>query len=158
MNKNVMNMILGLTISIVGLGCASDLQRQSDEYFAWKKTLPDANANYGSIPKNPQELIKSHLGNKLKDPDSAKYSEFSAPKQGYAIVDRKSKIVAYGYAVCAYFNAKNSYGGYTGNKMYWFLIKNDNVVLSKNVSSTQFLSLIYGSDMNKCLTYDYSIS
>lgn len=35
-----------------------------------------------------------------------------------------------GYAVCAYVNAKNSYGGYTGGKLSWFLIKNDRVILS----------------------------
>ncbi|MDR5772865.1 MULTISPECIES: hypothetical protein [unclassified Caballeronia] len=34
----------------------------------------------------------------------------------------------YGYLVCTDINAKNSYGGYTGAKRRWFLIRNGAVV------------------------------
>ena len=36
--------------------------------------------------------------------------------------------VKFGYVVCAYINAKNSYGGYVGNRMSYFMIKNDRVI------------------------------
>jgi len=36
--------------------------------------------------------------------------------------------VQYGYATCYAINAKNSFGGYTGEKTHYILIKNDIVI------------------------------
>lgn len=59
-----------------------------------------------------EQVIKSNL----KDPDSAKFSElYVVPYTG------KNSTEAM-MTVCGYVNAKNSFGGYTGNKRFAVLI------------------------------------
>lgn len=88
-----------------------------------------ANADFGKYPSNYESTIEHYMRQFLKDPDSVKYE--------YVIYPRKSWYVggllgpsgtSYGYAVCAKINAKNSFGGYTGSKIHYFLIKNDRII------------------------------
>jgi hypothetical protein len=98
------------------------------ETDAWAHTLPVSGADYGSYPSNYQGIIKKSLARTLKDRNSAKYSEFTEPVKEYAIENATEKKAIYGYAVCVLVNAKNSYGGYTGNERHWFFIRNGEVV------------------------------
>lgn len=82
------------------------------------------NADYGRPPSNPEEVIRSYMNTRLKDPDSAKYSIRKGPIQGW----NSFGGMLFGYIVCADINAKNSYGGYTGWQPYYFLINNDSVI------------------------------
>ncbi|KES14314.1 hypothetical protein GASC598B02_002440 [Gilliamella apicola SCGC AB-598-B02] len=64
----------------------------------------------------------------MKDPDSAKYSKISKPQKDFII--EYGEVVT-GYSVCLYVNAKNSFGSYTGKKLYWAFLK-DNKLLRVN--------------------------
>jgi len=136
--KNVVLLLTGLLV----MGCATtDSKRESPEEV-WRKTLPEANADYGIYPKDYENIIKSYYETRLKDPDSAKYSDFREPKRSYKILNLKERRAQHGYAACVYINAKNSYGGYTGNKLAWLFIRDNVVVESALEDSTDALEKI----------------
>ena len=83
-----------LVAASVLAGCATEAQKADQAFEAYKATLPEPNADYGSYPQNYQELIKAYMAKSLKDPDSAKYSEFSTPRKEHAIANHKA---IYGY-------------------------------------------------------------
>ncbi|WP_250492800.1 hypothetical protein [Caballeronia sp. GAWG1-1] len=94
----------------------------------WAATLPEPDADYGEYPSNCQDIIKAAMAKTLKDPESARYGDFSTPTKDQAIENMTEHRAVYGYLVCTDINAKNSYGGYTGAKRRWFLIRNGAVV------------------------------
>lgn len=109
------------------LGCQGIHPRAPIEN-GWKPITKGA--DHGMYPKNYQEVIKNWYMSNLKDPDSAKFLNFSTPRKEHAVTNQFKKEAAYGYSVCALVNSKNSYGGYTGGKLRWFLIRNDIIVRS----------------------------
>jgi hypothetical protein len=90
-----------------------------------------AKLDYGSYPADYKQSIERYLNVVLKDPDSKKIEWLREPLTMYhkASPMLGGQLIA-GYAVCAYVNGRNSYGGYTGSKLSWFLIKNDKVIQS----------------------------
>ena len=83
-------------------------------------------ANYGSLPSDYQQQIKDRISSVLKDPESARYA-FEPPFKGYSQDGSMSSTgggVTYGYVAGVQVNAKNSYGGYTGNQLYVFIFSN----------------------------------
>ena len=101
--------------------------REREGYLAWKESLPDPNADYGAHPENYEAIVKKLFSGLLKDPYSAEYSWVVKPTKSYRLPKTHAafeKLAAHGYAVCVNVNAKNSYGGYTGNSLYWILIFN----------------------------------
>ena len=84
-----------------------------------------ANADYGSYPNDYKKIVKSYMQGILKDPGSAQYRLLKSPRQVWASYFGP---VQYGYATCYAINAKNSFGGYTGEKTHYILIKNDVVI------------------------------
>ena len=48
----------------------------------------------------------------------------------HVITNQFKKEADYGYSVCSDVNARNSFGGYTGMKTRWFLIRNGTIVRS----------------------------
>lgn len=115
------------------------------QFNAYKATLPEPGADYGKYPNNYQALIKEFMNSVLKDPGSAQYSNFSKPRKEHAIADRRA---IYGYSACVMVNAKNSFGGYTGAKQYWFFIHNGNVVRYQTVSGKK--TIIYVGHYVNC--------
>lgn len=78
-------------------------------------------ADFGQPPVNYEYDIKNLMSNLLKDPNSAIY-EFGAPKKGYTKDGwGAGGKIHFGYVVPVYVNAKNSYGGYSGKKLYYYL-------------------------------------
>ncbi|MEB7926113.1 hypothetical protein NGJ69_20780 [Atlantibacter hermannii] len=71
-------------------------------------------AVYEPLPSNYKEQIQMLMESRLKDPDTAKF-KFFEPKKGYTESTRH-----FAYVVPVGINAKNSYGGYTGYKAYYF--------------------------------------
>lgn len=112
--KNIkhINFILIIISTILISSCAS------------KPTQEELNnADYGIYPENYQEIIVNHFSMRLKDPSSAQYSFLKEPeKQWYGFGN------VYGYGVCLTINAKNSYGGYTGQKLYFVMIRDGRLV------------------------------
>ncbi|WP_454690214.1 hypothetical protein [Achromobacter aloeverae] len=81
-----------------------------------------ANADYGPWPADYEQVIKSYLGDTLKDPASAQYRSFSYPLKYY--IGTRFGAARYGFLSCVTYNAKNSYGAYTGFQTDGFLIRN----------------------------------
>lgn len=89
-------------------------------------TTAIASANYGVLPDDYQQQIKKYMSSILKDPESARYT-FEPPFKAYSQDGSLSSTaggVVYGYAAGVQVNAKNSYGGYTGNQLYVFMFSN----------------------------------
>ncbi len=84
-----------------------------------------ASLNYGPYPHNYERIVLAYMNQILKDPVSARYSEFSSPRQFY--VGNFGKIRYHGWIVCFTVNAKNSYGAYAGSQPYFLLIRNGQV-------------------------------
>lgn len=87
-----------------------------------------ASGDYGDFPTNYQETVKGYFQQTLKDPYSAQY-KFGTPYKGYL---REAPInggqpSVYGYIVDCSVNAKNSYGGYVGDKFYRMFLKSNTV-------------------------------
>lgn len=82
-------------------------------------------ADYGSYPSNYKTIISDYMYGILKDPSSAEYKYLNSPQTGW----NSWGGTKFGYIVCAYINAKNSFGGYNGARLYYFLIKNNKVIL-----------------------------
>lgn len=85
-----------------------------------------SSANYGRLPNDYQQQIKNYMASALKDPESARYT-FEPPFKAYSqdgSMASTSGGVIYGYASGVQVNAKNSYGGYTGNQLYVFMFSN----------------------------------
>lgn len=111
--------------------------KKDKEIDAWVATLPPPNTDFGKYPEDYESIVKSYFASRLKDPDSAKYSNFRI-KQGYKIVDAPNMVAKFGYVVCVDINAKNSYGAFTGNTLAWLLIRDDNVVAGAMSGSSDF--------------------
>lgn len=96
--------IMAIMCAVFLSGCVSPMT----------KSEVDA-AVYEPLPQDYQEQIKEITQLRLKDPDSAKY-HFFEPKKGYT-----AGTSHFGFVVPVGINAKNSYGGYTGYQMYYFV-------------------------------------
>lgn len=70
-------------------------------------------ADHGQPPTNIEAQLTYYLRLSLKDPDSLKNLIVGVPKKGWA---RSGNGFIYGYWVDFSYNAKNSYGGYVGQK------------------------------------------
>ena len=82
------------------------------------------NADYGSYPSDYEQLIRRHMQSVLKDPDSARYDFLNSPKSGWNVLGGKK----FGYVVCANINAKNSFGGYVGTRMSYFMMRDGRTI------------------------------
>lgn len=149
------------TVLIVALcigGCVNvpkslsqeEIDARNKETKLWKKTLPVVNADYGSYPDDFEVLIRRYFSKSLKDPESARYSDFSKPIKRHFIRDEKTRDVVYGYSVCVSVNAKNSYGGYTGAHDYWFFIRNGSIVKSYDTEEVMFGVKVWKSYLSDC--------
>ncbi len=89
-----------------------------------------ASADYGAYPYNYQQVIDRYLAARLKDPSSLQYEHIKRPTPIW-VGPIGFGSVKYGYGVCAYVNAKNSYGGYTGKRLFFFLLR-DGVITKQS--------------------------
>jgi hypothetical protein len=80
----------------------------------------------GQRPSNPEEIVKAYLEHALKDPYSAHY-EFVSESPGKLWGGAVNGGWVYGYLVVVNVNSKNSFGGYTGEQPWQFIIR-DGVV------------------------------
>lgn len=119
-------------LSILGSGGDSIIQVSEKNEKSCIQGLKTA--SFGKMPKNYKKIIESYMEHILKDPDSAKYlwNDALGPKTGTGFDVESASCQGYGWAVCVPINAKNSYGGYTGPKNTFFLIRDDAVVYHEN--------------------------
>lgn len=90
--------------------------------------LPPA-SSLGPPPTNPEAAIIAKMSGLLRDPESARYQFVGGPVPGRAqqpILQGGRTVEGWGY--CYLINAKNGFGGYTGNTPYYFVFRGDTVV------------------------------
>jgi hypothetical protein len=81
----------------------------------------------GPSPVDYRERVKEWLSQTLKDPASAQVKEIRAPRRAAHKVDRGFLGHLWddpAWWVCYEINAKNGFGGYTGNHLYMFAFRN----------------------------------
>jgi hypothetical protein len=100
-----------LTLATMLVGCAAPSPKELES------------ADYGPYPTYYEQIIKLHMQSVLKDPESARYQFLNTP----TIAWDGSGGMKYGFVVCAYINSKNSFGGYVGNRMTYFMINSGRV-------------------------------
>jgi hypothetical protein len=80
-----------------------------------------SSADYGTLPSDYKDQLKTMIDQRLKDPYSAHY-EFDEPRKGWFGSDLQTSIkTRYGWFVTVHVNARNSFGGYTGSEPYTFM-------------------------------------
>jgi len=126
--KRVLLAAIVISSSVLMVGCAPKPPSQ----------VAISSADYGTLPNDYQQQIKNHMASVLKDPESARYT-FEPPFKGYSqdgSLSPTSGGVRYGQIVGVQVNAKNSYGGYTGNQLYVFMFSDG--VIYDTTSNFQF--------------------
>jgi hypothetical protein len=118
LQKTVRSVIAAVSVSLMLLCVAGCVSAPTSEEMA--------SADFGTCPENYQAMVQNFMSSRLKDPYSAVY-RFTEPRHGFlregAIQGNK---LHFGWFVQVGINAKNSYGGYTGEQTYYFLLyKND---------------------------------
>ena len=87
-----------------------------------------AKLNCEPLPTDYQAMIQTYMNGQLIDPESARYQFYVPAKAKYE-------------GGCAWYmradiNAKNSYGGYTGAKIYFFVISHGQIEEVNTMAST----------------------
>lgn len=95
-----------------------------------------ATANYGPYPEN-YEQIKSYMESVLKDPYSVIYRSIEKPEKSWYKQSNFEQPI-YGYQTCVTYNAKNSFGAYTGYSTDYFII-NDGSIIKHIQNATNYL-------------------
>ena len=112
--------IFPVFIAAILTGCASKPVSMSDL----------VGADHGRFPDNYKEITQEYFRATLKDPYSAVYSWRTEPFKCYM---RNAPVAggrpkAFGYCGIFTLNAKNSYGGYVGEKQHRLFFKDGYVV------------------------------
>ncbi len=142
MSQSKVVMVLLLMVASVLSGCATP-----------PTAAEIAKIDYGSYPYEYKKNIERYLDIVLKDPGSKQIEFMREPRATYSKASPMfGGRLSVGYAVCAYVNARNSYGGYTGAKLAWFLIKNDQVIQSFISSTRGALETIQAEEGCQSLT------
>jgi hypothetical protein len=116
--NNLFVRLLPLVFALFTAGC---LSVSRDEIAA---------ADFGPKPTNYEDRIKSLMGSVLKDPMSAVYDFKPTLRRAVykgGIPDNFAKH--YGWVVEVSINAKNSFGGYTGAKAYYFMFTSEGLIV-----------------------------
>lgn len=122
-----------LTLILAISGCATTIPAKP---LPTKEEL--AKMDYGKpLSIDYEKVIKDYFTTALKDPYTAQY-QFAGQPQPFWYRDSpmmggKEYI---GYAVVVLVNAKNSFGGYVGDKQYAFIFHDDSII--KIVSPEEF--------------------
>jgi hypothetical protein len=108
-------------ISLLITACAQSTIKETDLKMA----------DYGQSPPDYKERINKHWQSVLKDPSSLQVQSIGEPEKGaiYTAIEKPhwydaysdvNFVPIYGYRVCTIYNAKNSFGAYTGFKAETF--------------------------------------
>lgn len=97
------------------------------------------------IPENWKEIVENGARKILKDPESARF-RYPDEKQKYCALSNSktgpmqpitliSDSPLLGYSGIVFINAKNSFGGYTGEEPYWYMITDGKLSLIREVKA-----------------------
>jgi hypothetical protein len=133
-------LILGAVFVVLLSGCARQVKPEQD----LMSTIDFSKADYGTPPPDYKLKIKAWLESNLKDPYSAKVSEPTALRKEVAF---QNKQPIFGYTTCMGVNAKNSYGGYTGIKGYWFFFHHGEIVRAQQTDVYPGMMIFQGHNV-----------
>ena len=119
-------MIGALSLTAALAACAAAPMRPSEAELAV--------ADSGPFPDQWEAAIKSHMNERLKDPESARYDFFRRPTKFYSGYNAP---YLYGWGTCVYINSKNSFGGYTGKQIGYFFLRGNEVLESINADGSE---------------------
>jgi hypothetical protein len=102
--------VVFLLVCIAAAGCAAAPTRQDMDM-----------ADYGSYPDNYRKIVMHYISNRLPDPSSAVYSNWSGPTKG-----ARSSFgrLYFGYQVCVWVNPKYLMGA----EPWCLMINNEKVI------------------------------
>ena len=103
-------------------GCGVAFQRNAEQLAQTAK-----DEDYGPMPTDYQNTIKSFMEISLFDPESARYSNWEAPRRYIIQRSFASPTPVLGWQVGVYINAKNRMGGYVGAIQYSFFFINNRI-------------------------------
>lgn len=111
------NVLIAVTVSFCLSACSTTVPRENTR-----------RANYGPQLSGPEAIEKTrrHFEQVLIDPDSLKLNCSQDVRKGWARENMFDEPI-YGYLVRCYANAKNTFGGYTGNKDYAIIVNGSRV-------------------------------
>ena len=118
----------------------------ADAETEWLASLDSAKNNHGKYPTSYKSLVRSWFTKTLKDPYSAKYGGVTRPRKEHAIEDGSQHKAIFGWSVCATVNAKNGFGAYVGNTVYWFLIADGAIARTQELE--QSTEIYIGREIN----------
>lgn len=146
---NKIAVIGAVLASLVLSGCESpqmtEAKRKDAEFANAVKNINLESADVGAQPKDYKEIVEAAIRSQLKDPDSAKFSAMTTPRKEVMVAHRD---FVYGYSTCVYVNAKNSYGGYAGDQLYWVFMRNNQVLRVKNTTDPYGGIIFVGRQVN----------
>ena len=138
--------ILAAAVLSMLVGCETSSSAQEahiDDQQAWENrqqaalqqridSINFATANLGAEPKKYKKRVKKAIRFALGDPDSAKFSGFTAPRK--EVLADRGKLI-YGYSTCVYVNYKTAEGANTGDVLYWVFMRDNEVLRIKNTQN-----------------------
>lgn len=114
MRKNY-SLIVLFTFILLLSGCAKPTPAEMSRW------------DYGPYPADHEQTVKDAMITYLIDPYSAQYHFQGAPTKAYKM--KPFSNPEYGWGGKVVINAKNKLGGYTGAKVFFYIIRNNNLVL-----------------------------
>lgn len=100
------------------VGCAGTTGGRAMGVNTWEEV--------GSAPKNYEKTSEAFIKSQLKDPDSLKQFSATAPIKTSCSVGIYGSH--FGWLVRVTYNAKNSFGGYVGEKQIYLWFSGENIV------------------------------
>ncbi|KRA06231.1 hypothetical protein ASD70_15140 [Pseudomonas sp. Root569] len=82
------------------------------------------NPDYGPYPFDYDRTIKAYMARTQPDPDSTKFQFLGDPIPMWNGIFG----LRFGYGMCVIVNAKNIYGGYAGQELWFFMLRGDQVM------------------------------
>lgn len=133
----IMRIFVAASLCFLLTACAQTQSAKplTPEYIPAKQPEKQVIRKYFHLTPQQQESAKAAVIGRLKDPESARFASIV----GIGDPEGTGK-----YAVCGTVNAKNSYGGYTGSRMF-AVIDNSNVLFwseSKKAFDNEMILLI----------------
>lgn len=136
----VLNYLIMLSLVISISACASVAETNSSERYSPTAQELET-ADYGAPPENYKKTIEAYMQRRLKDPESAKYRFTKPPIKSHISASSLEDTVFHYTVTGVFINAKNSYGGYTGENEYFFHIRNGVVTECRNLTKIRELDI-----------------
>ncbi len=121
--KRIISLSVLAMLCIAPLGCTKS--PPLEEIAAGMSGITDMYTDY-------KDIVKNYTSRFLKDPYSAHYDFPYPPHKMY--VQDPFQGVFYGHCGTVSINAKNSFGAYTGTKVYQYVINHNQVIYFKQVN------------------------